>query len=293
MSNARRITAALGGRWTSGNGIARCPAHEDRNPSLSLTDGDNGRLLVKCHAGCGYRDVTAALRQMGLWNGGGFRPFRDLAREACQAAEKRKQVLKRSRQAQSLWARAFPIRNTPAEAYLRHRGITGAFPNSLRYIGDCWHPTARRFPALLAYIGGTEGFALHRTYLKKDGRSKADVAPAKAMLGQVKGGAVRLSHGPGPLVVAEGIETGLSLLSGLIGTPATVWAALSAGGMKALRLPENPGQLIIAADGDPVGLSAAEALAERAHGLGWQVSLLPAPRGCDWNDVLTGKAQAA
>lgn len=160
-------------------------------------------------------------------------------------------------------------------------------------IEDCWHPSGRRFPALLASIEGIEEFALHRTYLCPDGRGKANVAPAKAMLGQTKGGAVRLSDGPGPLLVTEGIETGLSFLSGLIGKPGTVWAALSAGGMKALRLPQNSGKLIIAADGDPVGLAAAHALAERAYSLGWQVSLLPAPAGCDWNDVLTGKVCAA
>lgn len=293
MSDAQRITAALGGRWTGGNGIARCPAHEDRNPSLSLSDGDNGRLLLKCHAGCDYRAVTAALGQMGLWNGSDFRPLRDLAREARQAAEKRLQAAKRSRQARAIWAQGRPIYNTLGETYLRYRGITGNLPNTLRYIGDCWHPTGRRFPALLAYIEGIEEFALHRTYLRPDGCGKANVAPTKAMLGQTKGGAVRLSDGPGPLVVTEGIETGLSLLSGLIGKPGTVWAALSAGGMKALRLPQNSGTLILAADGDPVGLTAAQALAERAYGLGWQVSLLPAPTGCDWNDVLTGKVCAA
>ena len=37
----------------SGKGwVAQCPAHEDRNPSLSITEGDDGRALVNCHAGC-------------------------------------------------------------------------------------------------------------------------------------------------------------------------------------------------------------------------------------------------
>jgi len=31
---------------------ARCPAHEDRHPSLSISEGDDGRVLVWCHAGC-------------------------------------------------------------------------------------------------------------------------------------------------------------------------------------------------------------------------------------------------
>jgi len=40
---------------------ARCPAHKDQNPSLSVSQGDDGRVLLHCHAGCGHREVTAAL----------------------------------------------------------------------------------------------------------------------------------------------------------------------------------------------------------------------------------------
>ncbi len=106
------------------------------------------------------------------------------------------------------------------------------------------------------------------------------------MLGACAGGAVRLSKGKGPLVVAEGIETGLSLLCGIFDLPATVWAALSTSGMKSLVLPDEPADLIIASDGDDAGNRAAEALSRRAVNLGWQVKLNPAPWGQDWNDVL-------
>lgn len=40
---------------------ARCPAHDDRAPSLSVAEGDDGRVLVRCHAGCGLEDVLGAL----------------------------------------------------------------------------------------------------------------------------------------------------------------------------------------------------------------------------------------
>lgn len=43
-----------------GGYIARCPAHEDRSPSLSVTEGDEG-ILVKCHAGCLTEAVVEAL----------------------------------------------------------------------------------------------------------------------------------------------------------------------------------------------------------------------------------------
>lgn len=115
--------------------------------------------------------------------------------------------------------------------------------------------------------------------------------PAKAMLGNCAGGAVQLIGTDGPLVVAEGIETGLSLACGLQPMPLTVWAALSTSGMKNLRLPATPSRLTIASDGDPAGRTAAQILAERAYKLGWTVSFLHAPEGKDWNDVLREKGK--
>jgi hypothetical protein len=44
------------GRW-----IARCPAHDDRRPSLGIRETGDGTLLLKCWAGCGAADVMAAI----------------------------------------------------------------------------------------------------------------------------------------------------------------------------------------------------------------------------------------
>lgn len=41
--------------------VARCPAHDDKNPSLSIGEGGDGRVLVRCHAGCTPEKVCAAL----------------------------------------------------------------------------------------------------------------------------------------------------------------------------------------------------------------------------------------
>jgi putative DNA primase/helicase len=46
--------------------MAVCPAHDDRNPSLSIQEKD-GKVLVHCHAGCSQRDVVDALRARRLW----------------------------------------------------------------------------------------------------------------------------------------------------------------------------------------------------------------------------------
>ena len=85
----------------------------------------------------------------------------------------------------------------------------------------------------------------------------------------------------------------MSLLSGLLSGPASVWAALSTSGIKALHLPPDPAKLIIATDGDEPGELAGYVLANRAHTFGWDVSLMPAPEGRDWNDVLQSGERAA
>lgn len=41
--------------------LARCPAHEDRHPSLSIAEGRDGRILLHCWAGCATKDVLVAL----------------------------------------------------------------------------------------------------------------------------------------------------------------------------------------------------------------------------------------
>jgi hypothetical protein len=44
------------------NGHARCPAHDDKHESLTYREADDGRVLVRCHAGCTIEQILAALR---------------------------------------------------------------------------------------------------------------------------------------------------------------------------------------------------------------------------------------
>ena len=59
---AETIAKALGGRKAGSGWTARCPAHDDRTPSLSIRDADDDKVLVRCHAGCDQERVIAALR---------------------------------------------------------------------------------------------------------------------------------------------------------------------------------------------------------------------------------------
>ena len=293
MSDAHTLTNGLKGKWHGRYGVSPCPICQPERrcdqTALTLADAPDGRLLAHCKkSGCSFRVLAAAL---GLIAGSFTAP--DPAIIAQRETDRRAEAAKKGRQAQALWRGAVPICGTLAETYLRGRGITCALPPSLRFHPACWHQSAQRLPAMVALVQGCDLPALHRTYLRPDGSGKATVDPPKAMLGSVAGGAVRLTGSHGPLVVAEGIETALSLDCGLLRGPAQIWAALSTSGLRSLRLPAQPGPLIVATDGDDPGRAAGHSLAERAAALGWQVSMLHAPEGHDWNDVRTGKAVAA
>jgi len=295
MTDARELTLALGGRWHGRYGAGPCPVCQPERRKgqngLTVADGTTGRLVLHCKkSACAFLDILAAA---GLRSGDYAPP--DPAALARREAERRAEAMKRAAQAERLWKEARPIAGTPAEAYLRGRGITCPLPASLRFHPEAWHgPTARRWPALVALAEGGDGCAVHRTFLRPDGAGKAGLQGGdKLMLGGTQGGAVRLSDGPSRLVVGEGIESALSLLCGLLDGPAAAWAALSTSGLRGLRLPARPGRLTIACDGDKPGREAGHALAERAHALGWQVGILDPGDGADWNDILTGKAVAA
>jgi len=68
MVDAEQIATSLDKYRCNGPGnfIACCPAHDDKNPSLAITDV-NGVTLLYCFAGCSQNDVIEALKAKGLW----------------------------------------------------------------------------------------------------------------------------------------------------------------------------------------------------------------------------------
>lgn len=287
MITAQTLSLQLGGRWYGYYGCAPCPIcqperRKDQN-ALTISQGTNF-LLFHCNKrGCNFKDIRAAagvkrdLPQ--LQSSGNILPLN---------VQNQLGITRRELQATNLWSEAIPIQSTLAEVYLRQRGITCKLPNTLRFHADCWHPNAKRLPAMIATIEGAESFAVHRTYLQSDGLDKAKVNPAKAMLGKVKGGAVHIKDYDGPLYVTEGIENALSLASGLLNEQIRIWAALSTSGIKSLKLPARKNKLIIATDNDTAGNEAANNLGIKASVIGWNVSLLTPPKGKDWNDIIRG-----
>ena len=132
---AESIARALGGRKAGSGWSARCPAHDDRTPSLSLRETGDGKVLVRCHAGCDQDQVIAQLKASGLWTQNGPRVFRHAAsRRVIKPTEPDHDHSKRTEAALSIWQAAKPAGGTLVESYLRARrpaaaGNTGAaFP---------------------------------------------------------------------------------------------------------------------------------------------------------------------
>jgi DNA primase len=61
MSAAALLARLDGVRRTANGWTAKCPAHPDRTASLSIAEGDDGRALLHCFAGCPAADVVAAI----------------------------------------------------------------------------------------------------------------------------------------------------------------------------------------------------------------------------------------
>jgi len=60
------LVHALGAHRSGDDYVARCPAHDDHKPSLSISN-PNEKILFHCHAGCTPEDVITALQARGAW----------------------------------------------------------------------------------------------------------------------------------------------------------------------------------------------------------------------------------
>lgn len=60
---AARIVERLDGVKRTGPGrwLAKCPAHDDRSPSLSVREAEDGRVLLRCWSGCTASEVMGAI----------------------------------------------------------------------------------------------------------------------------------------------------------------------------------------------------------------------------------------
>ena len=311
------------GRWTEilralgveqkllGKRNAPCPmcGGTDR---FQYTDkyGEGNYHCRGCGAGGGFKllqgvhqwDFVTALKRVEEIVGAV--PAQPLAKGSGPSAERMKKLAKR------IWDEARPVAvGDEVDRYLRNRGLQMAeYPKVLRF-----HPALgyfekaesgrsrklRDYPALLACIQGADGHAvtLHRTYLL-DGRKALGHASRKVLSAGINGAAVRLFDPTDELALTEGIETGLAVR---LSTGKPVWAAISAGNLEKLWIPESVRRVCIYADNDAGsaydGQASAYLLARRLRKegrLGARRSVevfVPKAPGADWADVWSARLE--
>lgn len=268
---AQRLNLAKrdGSGWT-----ACCPAHDDRTPSLAFRDGDDGRLLAHCFAGCTFDAIRAAIESLGIET----RPERHR-----QAPVKRHDDRTRIERAKELWNDAGPLEPL-ARRYFEARGLASPDSPALR-----WHPACPfgrdRLPCILGEMTDPatgELTGIHRTALTRDGEKIG-----RKMLG--RSGVVRLADDADVtlgLGIAEGLETALAVIQA---GWRPIWAALSAGGISGFPVLAGIESLTIFADADDAGMTAADRCARRWADAGREARIVPAPEArTDWADHLGG-----
>ena len=279
---------AAGSEWT-----ACCPFHADRSPSFTIFDAGRRFHCFGCGASGDVLDFVqraygVTLPQAARMLSAGEVPScGDNAR--AKAAENRQG---RSAEALTIWNRASPAAGTLAEAYLAFRGITALAPADIRFRRlPCGN--SGPLPCLVAAVRCAAGevMGIQRTYLRSDGRGKADLPKPKLSLGKVAGGAIRLGDldAAGTVTVCEGLEDGLSLRE-MLGGP--VWVAAGASMLPAMQFPADVRAIIIGADNDAAGAEAAKKAAHAFAVRGLTVRTVRPLAGLkDFNDEWRGASQ--
>lgn len=323
--HAAKIVRALGARRCGSGWIARCPAHEDRKPSLSIGLGADGRALLKCWAGCSFEAIRDVLRHRGLWSeppapGQSFAGGRSGVPRAATGPTRTRPPARptspppldpeadpdRERRialAREIWRRSVPFHWVkPAVRYVERRGLDPKLidPDRLRAKSRC--PFGRETePALIAPVhapGAGTICGVWRIHLTEDGRKVE-----RRGLVRMRGCASRLfacggryagdsSAGEGPPLWPPETEI-LGIAEGVEDALAVrqifgipAWAALSAGNMARLELPARVRKVLIVADADAPGRKAAVTLARRLRGEGRQVRVVEPCTAKDAADVL-------
>jgi putative DNA primase/helicase len=288
MSAADDLIAALGGNPRSG--MACCPAHDDANPSLHITEV-NGRVLFYCFAGCSQQAVLDRLRDKGLWPVGRSSSKSALTRRHWSDEQKREYALRILADTRVLHGRGAAEQFLPE--YFRRRGIAKVPATALLALP--WGENFLTCPRLVSedpgmvfeVTDGTQVLGCAVTWLNAEATAKREQEPQRQFWGRVGGGYIKLYPGglePETLIIAEGVETALAYaqLAGI----ETAIAALSATNLPRIT-PPPADAYVIAADNDKPGVRGARALALKLVRDGRRVRIAMPPRvGTDWNDVL-------
>jgi hypothetical protein len=288
----------------NGEFIGPCPFHKETTPSFYVVPrkgiyhcfgckvtGDIFRWLRETK-GISFGEAIAELKGAEVLAKKEFKP------STARLKDDRAERMKKIGWAWKIWEKTIPAAGTLVEMYLRARGLGGVeIPNCIRFSSKLWNSEKEcPMPAMVTMISDPVGgfCGIHRTYLKPDGSSKADLKYAKMGLGAWQGGYARLFDAGSKLAIGEGIETMLSIRKSCPDVP--VWAALSLGNMGA-PVPKEVKELIVCEDGDNKDPDQAEKVFLNRCGRhtmpGRVIRRARPPEGYDFNDLLQEQQAAA
>jgi len=190
-------------------------------------------------------------------------------------------------QANRVWTASLGARETIVESYLRSRGLGLGWTGDIRYSKN-YHAMASAIRDVRGQLQG-----VHLTFFGPDGKIERDRQGHKTcrVIGILKGGFVNLGVPTSDkrIIVGEGVETVLSALTLSATGILSGIAGLGTYGLGNLPLMRHWEEIVIAADNDKYGRSAARKLVRRlkvSHVRRMVTVAQPPMPGTDWNDVL-------
>jgi DNA primase len=279
-----------------------CPFHPEKTPSFFVNDAHGFGHCFGCawhgdvikfvmdQMGCDFREAYTRLANADL-------PTWTPQERAKAVAEESLDRLADEQDARKFFREGSAVAGTPAEVYLRARGITMSLPDCLRFgMIPSWRNKetrewGRKRPALIC--GAEDGtgaiVGIQRIFFKGDDAATGK-ADCKLSLGTIKGSALRLEPAAETIVMCEGPEDGLSVMQEGPGFP--VWVPFGTSMMPAVQFPPIVRRVVIAGQNNTAGRIAANkaALALLDRGL-TATFAWPGDQFDDWNDQLRGVAR--
>ncbi|RIV75663.1 hypothetical protein D2V04_15355 [Pelagerythrobacter aerophilus] len=136
---------------------ACCPLHNDRSPSFTIFDDGKRFQCFGCGASGDVLDFIGALHGVGLREAAEMLTGEELPKVQVAPLPPADDASDRVEEARSIWRAAGPVEGTPAESYLRWRGISIPAPLSVRYSVLPYGKRGRALPCLVCCVSSPEG----------------------------------------------------------------------------------------------------------------------------------------
>lgn len=269
---------------------ACCPFHADNSPSFTIFSGGRRFHCFGCGASGDVLDYMQRAHGVSLRDAAAMLGNDNLP-TVHVAAPPVDDGVDRIAEAKAIWRSAVPATGTPAETYLRSRGLHLPIPDSIRFARLRYGAKGAEHPCLVACVASADDklVGIQRTFLNAAGTGKAAVPKPKLSLGRVSGGAIRLAPCAASLVVCEGLEDGLTLQQEL---GKAVWVAAGASMLPAMVFPAGVRSVAIGGDADEAGRASARKAAEAFAHRGIESRVFFPVDAKDFNEELMGRGRA-